>query len=46
MTAHHLARVLAAAIFGTPVWLCECGYRAWSTADWDRHIDHHNRETT
>ena len=43
---HHLARVLAPAIFGAPVWLCACGHRAWSTADWDDHIDHHNRETT
>ena len=46
MTVHHLARVLAAPIYGVPVWLCTCGHRAWSTADWDDHIDHHNRETT
>ena len=43
---HHLARVTEPQIFGAPVWLCTCGYRAWSTDDWDRHIDHHNRETT
>ena len=43
---HHLARVTEPQIFGAPVWLCTCGYRAWSTDDWDQHIDHHNRETT
>ena len=41
---HHLARALAPAIFGTPVWLCTCGHRAWSTAEWDQHITD-NRET-
>ena len=35
---HHLARILAPAIFGSPVWLCECGYRARSTDDWDQHV--------
>ena len=35
---HHLFRILAPAIFGSPVWLCECGYRARSTDDWDQHV--------
>ena len=35
---HHLARVLAAPVFGTPVWLCTCGYRARTTDDWDQHV--------
>ena len=35
---HHLARVLAAPVFGAPVWLCTCGYRARTTDDWDQHV--------
>ena len=38
MSGHSLARVLSAAIFGSPVWLCTCGERCRSTDEWDRHI--------
>ena len=38
MVTHHLARVLAAPVYGVPVWLCDCGEVCRTTDQWDRHI--------
>ncbi|HMZ15719.1 MAG TPA: hypothetical protein PLX07_13430 [Microthrixaceae bacterium] len=37
MTGHRLARIVAPAVFGAPVWLCGCGHRAWTE---DQHTTH------